>query len=194
MVSMDDPEQTLDQWLALRLADALSLPLESLPVPPGLDAVALAFLDLKGERQRRKIYAKLKNLLDNPDLPVPPALEQLATITDFPLFISLGFDNLLERAIDSVRFGGVPTTRSLAFAPDTPMVDIPKKLDARSPPHVFHLLGLAGATLEFAVTEEDHLELVYALQDKTERPPNLFDALRDKDLLFLRRKMGSDSN
>ena len=43
-------------------------------------------------------------------------LKQLASITDFSLYLSTTFDDLLARAIDEVRFGGQPRTQRLAYS------------------------------------------------------------------------------
>ena len=40
----------------------------------------------------------------------PPALRQLAEITDFDLFVTTTFDSLLEQAINAERFGGAQST------------------------------------------------------------------------------------
>ncbi len=185
-VAIDGKQQTLQQWLAFRLAEELQVSLDPESCQnlqsPSLNEVSLAFLDKAGDRQRRKIYARSKSLLEESQLPIPKSLEQLATISDFKLFVNLGFDNLLEQALDQVNGN---SSQSLAYATNTRIIDLPCGLEELSSAHVFHLFGLAGTTTEFAVTEEDQLELVYSLQDETRRPELLFDELSANNLLFL---------
>ncbi len=134
---------------------------------------------------RNKVYRKLTSLLKDPELRIPPALEQIASIHHLNLFLSFGFDRLLEKAIDLVRFNGHSTTKSLAFAPRARVEDIPCDPEDLTVPHVFHLFGLSDTGNEFAVTEEDYLEQVHALHDQERQPKLLFDALRDNSLLFI---------
>ena len=180
----DAGEILLELHLARALLDALGVDPSGLPDPPGLNDALLHCLDALGGRQRPRIYAKLKLLAKDPSLPVPEALRKLAEITDFKLFLSVTFDPLLRRALDEVRFGGAARTRTLAYAPLAQREDLPARIAELTAPHVFHLFGLAGATPEFAVTDEDHPEIVHSLQSEP-RPESLFDELRDSHLLIL---------
>ncbi len=185
-LAVDGGTQTLDQWLAAGLAEQLDIPLQGVASPPSLNDVTLAYFDRVGDRQpRNKVYRKLTSLLKEPELPLPPAIEQIASIRHFNLFLSFGFDTLLEKAIDLTRFNGQSTAKSLAFAPRARVEDIPCEPEELPVPHVFHLFGLAGTGNEFAVTEEDYLEQVHALHDQERQPKLLFDALRDNSLLFI---------
>ena len=106
--------RSLEQWLAEGLARDLKVPLEEGGAPTSLDAVAHAYFNRAGgQPHRSKVNRKLTSLLKAPDLPIPPALQQIAAIRDFNLFLSFGFDDLLERAIDQERFGGETTTSLL---------------------------------------------------------------------------------
>ncbi|MEA2464056.1 MAG: hypothetical protein QOJ98_1803 [Acidobacteriota bacterium] len=113
---------------------------------------------------------------------IPQALLQLARITDFRLFLSTTFDHLLGRAIDAVRFDGRPETETLSFSPygtdDLTSSD-------RTRPTVFHLLGRLQFPGQYAVTEEETLEFVHALQSPGKRPARLFGELDQKHLLII---------
>jgi len=50
---------------------------------------------------------------------------------------------------------------------------------------VFHLLGRASASPDFAICDEDLLEFLHAMQDKQRQPKTLFDELRGNHLLVL---------
>ena len=127
-IAIDGKQQTLQQWLAHRLAEELNVSPDSAagqnPQSLSLNEVSLAFLDREGDRQRRKIYARIKSLLEESQLAIPTALEQLASITDFTLFVNLGFDKLLEKAIDKTRFNASQQTCSLAPMQPTPELSI----------------------------------------------------------------------
>lgn len=188
-VTIDGNEQPLQHWLVPRLADKLKVDLSSIErnnsQPLTLNDVSLAFLDQDRNNRQIIIYDEIESLLEEPQLPIPKALEQLASISDFNLFVHLGFDKLLEKSIDHIRFNRSNQTKSLAYGINRRIDDLPYELKKLPSPYVFHLFGLAGTTNEFAVTEEDHLELLYSLQIKEKRPQLLFDELRYNHLLFL---------
>ena len=50
---------------------------------------------------------------------------------------------------------------------------------------VFHLLGKASASPDYAICDEDLLEFLHGLQDRQRQPKTLFDELRGNHLLFL---------
>ncbi|HXM70842.1 MAG TPA: toll/interleukin-1 receptor domain-containing protein, partial [Thermoanaerobaculia bacterium] len=52
-------------------------------------------------------------------------------------------------------------------------------------PVVFHLLGRASASPDYAICDEDLLEFLHAMQDKQRQPKTLFDELRSNHLLIL---------
>src|SRR6476660_1891221 len=75
----------LTRWLAPRLAELLGL--KAGPRFAALNAVACDYL-LKDRSDRRKIYNGLRLLMRDVHFDPPPALVQLAQITDFDLFIT----------------------------------------------------------------------------------------------------------
>ena len=171
----------LDQVLARRLADQLKVDVSDLS-QPDLRVVAGRYMEGKGRRQR--IYAKLRAILDSEQFPIPEPLRKLASITDFTLFLSTTFDGLLIQALNEVRFNGRKETVTLSFSPFSRIEDIAPEEEIRRPT-VFRVFGKATSCPEYAVTEEDTLEFLHALQSETRRPQNLFDKLRDNHLLFL---------
>ncbi|MGB6452719.1 MAG: hypothetical protein WBE92_18365, partial [Steroidobacteraceae bacterium] len=80
-----------------------------------------------------------------PPFEPPPALEQLAAITDFDLFVTTTCDSLLESAINLERFGGSPSTEVLSYAPNR-VVDLPAERDRLTRPVVYHLFGKLSAS------------------------------------------------
>src|SRR5690349_17703295 len=102
-VTMSPDESPLYEWLALRLAENLHLPIDALPPSPNLNQVVTAWL-LKGG-ERNKIYTRLHRILRDESPPPGSALRDLAGIPAFNLFLTTTFDRLLENAIDAIRFG-----------------------------------------------------------------------------------------
>ena len=173
---------TLYQLLARRLAEKLRIEAAALPAKPDLNDVASAFLSRGGRRE--EVYPKLRLILRDLNPTSPPALEKLAAIGGFELFVSLTFDSLLADALNRVRFAGDTRTLQLAYSPAR-ADDLPRDWDRRETPAVYHLLGKLSAAPEFAVTDEDVLEFVTSLQGDTRRPNLLFDELRGSHLLVI---------
>ncbi len=175
-----DQEITLDRWLARRLAADLSLPTDELPEGFALNEVVSLHLRRRGERE--ELYPRIHRMLRNASLTPSEPLLALAGIPGFNLFVSLTFDSLLADALGAARTG----TRAdqIAYSPSTVRDLADPKADLRQP-LVFHLLGRASASPDYAICDEDLLEFVLGLQDKQRQPKNLFDALRTNHLLIL---------
>jgi hypothetical protein len=112
--------------------------------------------------------------LATPTLP----LRQLAEIRSLRLFVTTGFDGLLERALSDARGGVEP----LVLPGDKGReIDLPADWSKSSRPAVYHILG--SMTGKPVLTEADLLERLHALAEN--RPPRLFGELRERTLLFL---------
>lgn len=173
----------LYSYLADRLAEYLELPGEILPATGALHEVACRFLRQNG--QIEDLYSGLKQVFPSREaFPLPEPLLQLARIRPFKLFVTTSLDPFLQQALDEVRFGGQPKTRVFAYAP-TAVQDLDLSIDEMDRPAVFHLFGRLSAVPEYAVTEEDTLEFVHALQSETRSPSRLFDELDRRQLLLL---------
>ncbi len=173
-------ETQLRHRLAARLAAAIGLPAGDLPAAPELDDVVAGHVRRGGERS--DLYARLLHLLrEEPPQPAPPLLE-LAAMLPLQLFVSLTFDGQLAAALTAVRPGQGVT--SIAYAPNA-VRDLPVPYESLREPTVFHLLGRAASTPEYAICDDDLLEFLHALQDGPRRPARLFDALRSNHILLL---------
>ena len=113
----------------------------------------------------------------------PPAtpLSQLASITDFRLFVTLGIDSLLERALEAQR----PSERveHRVYRPGEA-----EDISASWPPAqptVYHLFGRMSAMPDYVVSREDLLEFMHALQSGHTRPRELFARLSRCSLLII---------
>jgi TIR domain-containing protein/SIR2-like protein len=175
-----DREVSLDRWLAARLAADLGLPAAELP--PEFDLNEVVALHLRRHGEREELYPRSHRLLRQAALPPPGPLLALAGIPGFDLFVSLTFDSLLADALAAVRGG--PPAEAIVYSPKK-IRDLPSpKADLRQPV-VFHLLGRASASPDYAICDEDLLEIFHALQDKQRQPRTLFDELRGNHLLLL---------
>ena len=85
----------------------------------------------------------MRGILKDAQFEPPPALRQLAAITDFDLFVSTTFDPLLETAINLERFGGAPSTEVLSYAPNR-VADLPSERDRLQRPVVYHSVRQAS--------------------------------------------------
>ena len=175
-------EAPLQCVLAEKLAERLRIPVDDVNGDDALHQVVCRYLQRGGRRE--EVYPRLRNLLKELAPPVPEPLRQLARIRHFTLFVSTTFDSLLAQALDEERYGGLPKTTSLAYAPNHNQ-DLP--LDARraTTPTVFHLLGRMSASPDYVITEEDTLEFFTSMQTESKRPNVLLDELKSSHLLLI---------
>lgn len=169
-----DQDVPLYRWIAQRLAADLKLPTAELPESFGLNDVVSLHLRRRGERE--ELYPQIHRMLRNAALAPPEALRALAGIPGFDLFVSLTFDSLLADAIGAAQ--------QISYSPNT-VRDLPCPKAELRQPVVFHILGRASASPDFAICDEDLLEFLHAMQDKQRQPKTLFDELRGNHLLIL---------
>lgn len=175
-----DRDVPVNRWLAQRLSADLELPTAELSVDFDLNEVVSLHLRRRGERE--ELYAQIHRMLRNAALSPPESLRALAGIPGFDLFVSLTFDSLLADALGSARGGS--RAEQIAYSPNTVRDLVSPKVALRQPV-VFHLLGRASASPDYAICDEDLLEFLHALQDKQRQPKTLFDELRGNHLLIL---------
>lgn len=177
-----DGQPLPEQW-ARRLAEALDLEPTALPEPGGLNEVVIAYLRTGGRRNR--LYARLKELLDQAPPAVPAPLAQLAAIRDFKLYVSTTCDGLLVAALNQTRFGGAARTQSLVFSLHDKVDDLAGEMETLTAPLVYQLFGRQSAVGDYAVSDEDKLEFLHRLQTVAYQPRRLFDEFRRHHLLFV---------
>lgn len=179
----------LEAEIARRLAVKLEMP----PPAPGqrVRHVAYDFVSTKGLSRRRLLRPRLAEVmadlqaeqLNGASLP-PPALDLLAQITAFKLFVCIPPDSLLEDALNRVRFSGRSETLTRTNAPTLRAEDLPGDLRRLDASIVFYPFGRL-ADSDFAITEEDTLEFLFRLFEKASELGHLFEALQRSHLLFL---------
>ena len=172
----------LYDWLAEKLAARLNVDARTLPAPFTLNDVVCQFLSARGRRE--EAYTRLRTILRETNLSVPPALTQLAQITDFDLFVTTTFDPLLEQAINAERFGGAASTEVIAYSPNR-VTDLTVEREHQQRPVVYHLLGRLSASPTYVISDEDTLEFICALQSEHLTPEKLFHELEHNHLLLI---------
>jgi hypothetical protein len=173
---------TFDTLVARALAEDLKVELKP-GESPTVSRVAAHHLEANGRRTTR-LYSRLKIVVDRLNAEVPAPLRQLAQVSDFDLFVSTTFDQLLENALRLER--PAADVSSFSFSPFATVQDLPQSWTAdQRRAAVFQIFGRASPYADYALTEEDLLEFMHALQSESKRPRRLFDALREHHLLFL---------
>jgi SIR2-like domain len=174
---------TLDRWLARRVAAAFrGCAVEEVAPGPGLSEVICAHPPFRANPN--EVYAEVHSVYRAHPPPLPAALRDLAAIRPLRCFVAATADNLLEQALNAVRFAGAPRTHSLSnLRKGAP--DLDDALLSGDAPVVFQMLGNLDRDIDYALTEEDVLEYVHHLQIPGARPPRMFDQLQQNHLLFL---------
>jgi hypothetical protein len=114
----------------------------------------------------------------------PPAYDLLGEIDAFKFFISVTPDSLLHDALNRVRYGGKNGTSLLINAKTVRTRDLPANMTQQEGTTVFFPFGQQSAG-DFAVTEEDTLELLFQLIERKSTMPNLFSTIKASHLLFI---------
>lgn len=169
-----DRDVPLYRWIAQQLADDLGLPVAELPQGFDLNDVVSMHLRQRGERE--ELYAQIHRMLRDAKLAPSESLRALAGIPGLDLFVSLTFDSLLAEALG--------TEQKISYSPNT-VRDLPCPKEELQQPVVFHLLGRASASPDYAICDEDVLEFLHGIQDKQRQPRILFDEMRGNHLLIL---------
>ncbi|MDO9312847.1 MAG: toll/interleukin-1 receptor domain-containing protein [Nitrosomonas sp.] len=149
-----------------------------------LNEVACSYL-AKPRSRAEELYPQVKEVVEELEqsVPIPKALDDLAALP-VKLFVTTTFDNLLVRAIEQRHPAWAGRIRQIEYSP-VRKGDLDTTQLSDGPPVVFHLFGRATSMPEYAVTEEDVLEFMHALQSQEGRPENLFRLLQQKNLLIV---------
>src|SRR5271163_2560752 len=181
-VVADGRPGSLEDYVAENLASRLGFPPEALASVPTLNEVVSLHLHRSGRREA--LYPRIRSIVQEAAFPPPKALRQLAEIRQFNLFVTTAFDSLLETAINEVRFDGAPRTQTITYAPNN-VCDLETTKHTLIAPTVYHLFGKLSASPNYAISDEDLLEFLYALQSESRRPEHLFDELENNHLLIV---------
>jgi len=168
------------EMVAEVLAKELKVDLKQFPRAPDVNDVVCAHSEFRGDPAA--VSPKIVRILKTLSVPVPEPLCQLASIHEFPLFVSTTVDTLLEKALTQKR-GQAPATA--AFPAASEQIDFNEDLAERRHGFVFQLLGRATASSIFALTEGQILENMHELMTGAGRPQQLITRLQKSHLLLL---------
>lgn len=174
--------QPLYEVLAEKLAAKLAVDASELPQPLTLNDVVARYIAQRGRRE--EAYTRLRSIMREIQLEPPEALQRLAQITDFNLYVTTTFDPLLENAVNAARYGGQPGAEVIAYTPSR-VTDLPGELADLKRVVVYHLLGKLSASPTYVICDEDMLEFVCALQSEHLTPEKLFFELEHNHLLLI---------
>jgi hypothetical protein len=177
-----DADSSYYAYLAERLAQRIGVASDGLPTGGELNEVASRHMANRG--QVDELYARLFMLAREQTLPIPEPIMQLASISTLRLFVTTTFASFVERALNEVRCGGRAETEVLSYSL-TKIQDLSESFDETSRPVVYHVLGKLSAIPEFALTHEDILEFIHALQSEQLVPHRLYKQVEDSSLLIL---------
>lgn len=153
---------------------------------------AVCALAQRGRRVQdlyRPVAELLKSLIETSSAEALQPLRDLASVSAFTLFVSTTPDDLLARAIDAERHGGVARVEHIVFAPKLASGtagDLPE-LRSSGWCGVCYLFGKASPSpFVFAIHDEDTLEFMHKLQiNGAESMKVLFAELRTQNLLLV---------
>jgi len=115
--------------------------------------------------------------------PIPKALQVLAAIDAFDLYVSLTCDPLLFRSLQKEDPGVEGVAFGIRSDTNAHPLDIPAKSRGKI---CYQLFGSSENLLDFAIHEGDVLEFLYRLQsEQTRAIKNLLGRLRSSNLLFI---------
>lgn len=176
-------EVPLYRLVARKLAEELKVEPSSATDDRAIYDVAARYL--LGRSDRKRLYTCMNKVLDGMRIDIPEPIRKLSEISGFRLFLTVTCDDLLAQALKQTREGAA--VLQLAYAPNArnAVSELPAGIDLATRTVVYHLLGRKSASPEFVITEEDLLEFLYAMQDTTRRPANLFDELNKHHLLLI---------
>lgn len=162
------------EWLAREIATRLEVPGNT------LDAVVGSFLAKGGNL--RSLYPLIRNIVLSAGFEPPAGLRKLASIVDFPFFVTTTFDGLLTKALAETFPGKAPL--ELSYSPKQ-FDDLPADFATLAAPIVYHLFGKAAAIARYAICDEDVLEWISSLQSETYAPERLVSELQNHHLLVI---------
>jgi hypothetical protein len=184
-VRYQNQETLLYPLLGQLLAEYLRVSGEDLTEGAEINDVVYRYLSQDKNHRVEEIYSALTIVMPKEhELTIPDPLTKLTSIHTFKLFVTTTFDSLLERALTQSRYPEQTETKIFSYHPnDVKDLDISlEKMEGRA---IFHLFGKLSATPAYAVTQEDILEFIHSLQDKSHQPAGLIDELDKANLLIL---------
>jgi TIR domain/SIR2-like domain len=177
IITFGEDDRLLYPWVTEQVA--MRLGLES--VPPSMHALVCAHLRKNGRVE--DVCIEIDDLLDSSALEPGPLLRALASVSQCRLFFTLGFDPLMERALNLLRGNGRPVTKSWRFSLDSVATDLPNPVVAGAV--LGYLFGKASPNPGYLLWDADAIEFVWQLQRQLPALNALGQTLSENNLLIM---------
>ena len=177
VITFGENDQLLYPWVTAQVASRLRLD----PVPPNMHELVCAHLRNNGRVE--DVCIEIDELLDSPAIEPGSLLKTLASVAQCRLFLTIGFDPLMERALNLVRGAGRPITRTWCFSLDRESVDLPNPAASRA--LLGYLFGKASPNPGYLLWDADAIEFVWQLQRQLPALNTLGRTLSENNLLIL---------
>jgi hypothetical protein len=175
VITFGDNDQLLYPWVTAQIASKLELD----PVPPNMHELVCAHLRNNGRVE--DVCIEIDELLDSPALEAGSLLKSLASVAQCRLFLTLGFDPLMERALNLLRGAGRPITRTWCFSLDRESLDLPNPAGSRA--LLGYLFGNVSPNPGYLLW--DAIEFVWQLQRQLPALNTLGRTLSENNLVIL---------
>jgi hypothetical protein len=177
IITFGDDDRLLYPWVTEQVASRLGLD----QTPSSMHELVCAHLRNHGRTE--DVCIEIDDLLDTAALEPGPLLRTLASVSQCRLFFTLGFDPLMERALNQLRGAGRPVTKSWRFSLDTMAADLPNP--AASGTLLGYLFGKASPNPGYLLWDADAIEFVWQLQRQLPALNTLGQTLSENNLLIM---------
>jgi hypothetical protein len=177
VITFGEEDQPLYPWLTAQVASRLGLD----PATSSMNEVVCAHLRNHGAVE--DVCIEIDDLLDSSALEPGPLLCTLASVSQCGLFFTLGFDPLMERALNLLRGAGRPVTKTWHFSLDSAVLDLPNP--AASGTLLGYLCGKASPNPGYLLWDADAIEFVWELQRQLPALNTLGHTLSENNLLII---------
>ena len=176
IITFGEEDRPLYPWVTGEVAAKLRID----PVPLSMHDLVCAHLRNNGRAE--DVCIEIDELLDTA-LEPGPLLRTMASVSQCRLFFTLGFDPLMERALNHLRGAGRPVTKSWRFSLDSEAVDLPNP--AGSGTLLGYLFGKASPNPGYLLWDADAIEFVWQLQRQLPALNTLGQTLSENNLLIM---------
>ena len=181
VITFGENDQLLYPWVTAQVASRLGLD----PEPPTMHELVCTHLRKGGSVE--EVCFEIDVLLASPAIEPGPLLKTLASVAQCRLFLTLGFDPLMERALNLLRGAGSQITKTWCFSLDRESVDLPNLEGSR--PLLAYLFGKASPNPGYLLWDADAIEFVWQLQRQLPALNTLGRTLSENNLLILGTKL-----
>ena len=177
IITFGDDDRLLYPWITEKVASRLGL--DSAPA----NIHEMVCTHLRNNGLVEDVCIEIDDLLDSSKIEPGPLLRSLASVSQCSLVFTLGFDPLMERALNLIRGAGHPVTKSWSFSLGSVATDLPNP--AASGTLVGYLFGRASPNPGYLLWDADSIEFVWQLLRQLPALNTLGQTLSENNLLFM---------